>query len=176
MILTISGYPGSGKNTIADILAKKLNLKRYSAGGGRRNMAKQQGLNLKEFNKLGEKQSWTDIDIDEWQKKIGKTEDNFIIDGRLSYYFIPNSQKIFLDVSPEIGAKRIMLAQRPEERFSNIEQAVMEWHERIASDKKRYKKYYRITDCYEHKNFDLVIDTSEFTSPKPTIKIILSKI
>jgi len=68
-----------------------------------------------------------------------------------------------------------MLVQRPEERFSSIEQAVTEWHERIASDKKRYKKHYGITDCYKFKNYDLLIDTSEFNSPEPTVKIILAK-
>jgi len=90
MIITISGYPGSGKSTVADILAKELDLTRYSVGNYRRDMAKQQELSLKEFNKLGEKESWTDTYADEWQKQIGKEEDNFIIDGRLSYYFIPN--------------------------------------------------------------------------------------
>lgn len=44
MIITISGYPGSGKSTIADIIAKKLKLKRYSVGNFRRELAKKRGI------------------------------------------------------------------------------------------------------------------------------------
>ena len=53
MKLTLSGKPGSGKSVVADILAEKLNLKRYSVGNYRREMAKKRGMTLAEFNKLG---------------------------------------------------------------------------------------------------------------------------
>ncbi len=39
MIITIAGMPGSGKTTVAKILADKLNLKRYSMGDLRGKMA-----------------------------------------------------------------------------------------------------------------------------------------
>ena len=60
MIITISGKPGSGKSTIAKILAEKLKLKHYSAGDFRREKAKKLCLSLEEFNKLGEKKDFTD--------------------------------------------------------------------------------------------------------------------
>ena len=41
MKISIAGMHGSGKDTIADLLAKKLNLKRYSVGAFRRKMAEQ---------------------------------------------------------------------------------------------------------------------------------------
>lgn len=170
MIITISGKPGSGKSTIADILAKKLGMKRFSVGDFRREMAKKKGMTINELNKLGEKESFTDKDADEWQKNIGKTCDNFIIDGRLSYYFIPNSLKIFLDVSPKMGAKRIMKQKREEEKFPDLKTAVKYWHQRADSDRKRYKKYYNL-DPYKFNNFDFILDASELSIEETADKI-----
>jgi len=159
MIITISGKPGSGKSTIANLLAKELKLKRYSVGDFRRQMAKKMGLTIHQLNELGEKKEFTDKDADDWQVEIGKKEDNFIIDGRLSYHFIPNSVKLFLDVSPEIGAKRIMGDNREEEKMGDGKIAVESWHKRVESDIRRYKKYYHLNP-YDLKNYDLVLDTS----------------
>jgi cytidylate kinase len=170
MIITISGKPGSGKSTIANLLAKELKLKRYSVGDFRRNMAKKMGLTLHQLNKLGEKKEFTDRYADNWQVEIGKKEDNFIIDGRLSYHFIPNSIKIFFDVSPEVGSKRIMGDNGEEEKMGDGKMAVESWHKRVESDIKRYKKYYHLNP-YDLKNYDCVLDTS-----KLTIEEVLKKI
>ena len=171
MIITISGMPGSGKNTVADILAKELNLKRYSVGNYRREMAKERNMTLEELNRLGEKNEFTDRDADEWQKKIAKTQDNFIIDGRLSWHFIPDSVKIFLDVKPEIGAERIMLDKRQEETAKTEKQAVKLWKDRLKSDIKRYKKYYNLNP-YNKKNYDFVLDTSKLNIEQATAKVL----
>lgn len=171
MIITISGNPGSGKSSTADILAKKLNMKRYSVGNFRREMAKKRGISIQELNKLGEKADFTDKDADDWQTEIGKKEDNFIIDGKLSYYFIPNSIKIFLDVKPEVGAERIMLENRPEEKMKTLQEAVKMWKERVASDLKRYKKYYKLNP-YSQNQYDLIIDTSCLTKGEVVGRIL----
>ena len=170
MIITISGKPGSGKSTIANLLAKELKMKRYSVGDFRREMAKKMGLTIHQLNELGEKKEFTDKDADNWQIEIGKKEDNFIIDGRLSYHFIPNSLKIFMDVSPEIGAKRIMAENRPEDNSKELEESIKAWHQRTNSDIKRYRKYYNLNP-YDLKNFDIIIDTS-----KLTIEEVLKKV
>jgi len=170
MIVTISGTPGSGKNTIADLVAKELGLKRHSVGGFRRQMAKDMGITLEELNKLGEKQDFTDKKADDWQVEIGKKEDNFIIDGRLSYHFIPNSMKIFLDVKPEVGAKRIMSDKRPEEQMATEKQAVKMWNKRLNSDAVRYKKYYNLNPN-DKKQYDFVLDTSDLTIQEVVDKV-----
>jgi len=170
MIITISGKPGSGKSTIANLLTRELKLKRYSVGDFRREMAKKMGLTIHQLNELGEKKEFTDKDADNWQVEIGKKEDNFIIDGRLSYHFIPNSIKLFLDVSPEIGAKRIMDDNREEEKIVDGKMAVELWSKRVESDIMRYKKYYHLNP-YDLKNYDYVLDTS-----KLTIEEVLKKV
>ena len=51
MIITISGFHGTGKSTIAQLLANNLNLKFYSTGYAFRDLAKQMNMKLEEFNK-----------------------------------------------------------------------------------------------------------------------------
>jgi len=159
MIITISGTAGSGKSTIGKLLAKKLGYKHYSMGDLRRKMADEMGLSLAEFNRLGETEAFTDKDADEYQKKLGKAEDDFVIDGRLSFYFIPHSVKLFLDADEKVRVNRIFGDFRDTEKFNSFEEARDAVAERHASDKKRYFKYYQI-DCYDKKHYDLVVDTS----------------
>ncbi len=170
MKIVISGMHGSGKDTIADLLAKKLKIKRYSVGAFRRKMAEERGITLAELNKIGEKEQFTDKEADDWQTKIGKNEDNFIIDGRISFHFIPDSIKIFLKVSPEEGARRIMNANREGEKMENIKQAIEMWNERMISDTARYKKYYNLNP-FEEKYYDFVLDTTNLE-----IKEVFSKV
>ena len=60
MIITISGSAGSGKSTIVVMISKKLNIKRYSVGDFRRNLAKEKNITLEQLNKIGEKEDFTD--------------------------------------------------------------------------------------------------------------------
>lgn len=177
MIITINGKPGSGKSTVAKILSEKLKMPRYYIGGLRRKKAKEQGLTLAEYNKLGETDPSTDIEVDEYQKELAAREDNFIIEGRTSWHFIPKSVKIYLDVAPEIGAARVWHElqknnSRNEDLGLKSEADVLKSHQtRIASDNIRYKKYYNIF-VYDTGNFDLVIDTSAQTPAQSAEKII----
>ena len=171
MKLTLSGKPGSGKSVVADILAEKLNLKRYSVGNYRREMAKKRGMTLAEFNKLGEKEDFTDKEADEWQRQIGLNEDNFIIDGRTGFLFIPDSIKIFLDVDEEMGAERSTKRHNVEEDTKTKEKALELQEERIASDIRRYKKYYNINP-YDKKHYDLVIDTSNMNEKEVVERVL----
>lgn len=162
MRITINGIPGSGKSTVAKHIAKKLKLKYYAPGKMRREIAKERGMTIAELNKLGEKERWTDIAIDNFQKKLAK-KDNFIADGRLSWHFIPNSIKVFLTVKPEIGARRIFREKRKEERYKNVKEEMRALKERYRSDIKRYRKYYGIKNVYNLKNYDIIIDTSDMS-------------
>src|SRR3989344_2435450 len=172
MIISISGDPGSGKSTVAKIIANRLKLKHYSAGDFRRKMALERGMNIHELNALGEKEAFTDNDADDYQRKLGITEDNFIIDGRLSFYFIPHSYKIYLKVDSQIAAERIFNAQRLDEHiYASIDDVLNATKARVESDEKRYKKYYGI-DYTDAKQYDLVIDTTKSTPEEIADKII----
>lgn len=172
MIITISGKPGSGKSTVAKIVARKLNLKHYSVGDLWRKMAAERGMTILEFNKLVEKDSNIDLETDRRQRELGKKEDNFVIDGRMSFYFIPNSVKIFLDVGEEAGANRIFQEKRGDvENYPNVEGTMDKIWKREQSELKRYRKLYK-ADYTNTKNFDAVIDTTRMPAEKVAERVI----
>lgn len=167
MIISISGSHGSGKSTIAKKLAEKLNWLHFSMGKLRREAAQRRGLTLAEYNKLGEDDPETDLEVDNYQKKLGQSRDNFIIEGRTSWYFIPQSFKIYLDVDQKVGAERIFLhlkndrdnKRNEDSNLNTIKDVEDSLKKRLASDKKRYRKYFKI-DVYDRNNYDFYLDTS----------------
>jgi len=159
MIISISGQAGSGKSSVAKELAQSLSLKHYSMGDLRRKMAQDRNITLAELNELGEKRDFTDKQVDEYQKELARKENNFIIDGRLSYYFIPDSLKIFLKAHLRTRAERVYNDERTEEKFRDIGDAIASLIEREKSDKTRYSQYYNI-DCMNELQYDLVLDTT----------------
>jgi CMP/dCMP kinase len=161
--ITVSGSPGSGKSVLSKYFAEKNGLKRYNIGELRRQMALERGITLDELNKIGEKEAWTDKYADDYQRRLGQEEENFIIEGTLSWYFIPDSIKIFVKVDSKVAAERIFKAKRESEKnYSSIKEAEETIIERINSDKKRYGDIYGV-DPYDLKNYDIIIDTSDMS-------------
>jgi cytidylate kinase len=176
MIITIGGPVGSGKGTVAKLLCEKLHLKQYSGGGFRRLKAKSLGMTLEDFNKMGEKEAFTDTEADEWQKNLGQTDDNFVIDSRLGFYFIPHSIKILLTVDVDAGAARVW-SDVNDTRINQTRGKTVEEQKKInvtrdLSDTLRYEKYYGIKNFMSPKNYDIVIDTSHITPQQAVDKII----
>ena len=102
-----------------------------------------------------------------------------MIDGRLSWHFIPTSFKVFLDVDPDVGAKRIYDASQKGERddekaYGSVEEVKQFIADRVASDVRRYQKYYGV-DFLDRSNYDLVLDTTNLTIDEKT-KIILDRL
>lgn len=176
MIISISGAHGSGKSTLALRLAQKLNWPHYYIGGMRREAAAKRGLSLAEYNKLGETDPATDREVDNYQKELGEKEDNFIIEGRTSWYLIPHSLKIYVDVDPDEGARRVFSDlqqknERNEENGLNSVEAVKEsLNRRLASDNLRYQKYYGI-NVYNPANYDYYLDTTNITKDEAFEKV-----
>jgi len=176
MKITISGLPGAGKGTLIKRLGEEYNLPSFSVGGLRREYAQKRGMSITEFNILGEKNSITDIQADEYQKQWAKENNDFILDGRLSYFFIPESIKIFLTVDSIEGARRIQEADRTSEKAQiTIEEMIKANKERCESDIKRYKTIYNLENCYAEDNFDVILDTTHRT-PDEVFKLVRKKI
>ncbi len=171
MIITISGTAGSGKSTAAKMLAAKLGLKHYSVGDLMRQMAKEQGITVLELNKRAEKDKAIDKELDRRQIAMGKTEDNFVIDGRLTAHFIPHATlKVFLDAKQNVRAQRILKDRRALEDNTTLLETMKNMAAREASEKKRYRKYYGV-DYTDTKGYDCVIDTT-FQKPEEVVAII----
>jgi predicted cytidylate kinase len=171
MIITISGIAGSGKSTVAKLLAKKLNYKHYSTGDFMREIAKQRKLTLLELSKQAETNNSIDKELDKKQIELGKTKDNFVIDSRLGFHFIKNSKKVFLKVDLKEAAKRILKEKRKHEQYNDISESEKKIITRINSEDKRYKEYYNI-NYKDKKHYDLIIDTTNI-KPEEIIKKII---
>jgi cytidylate kinase len=182
MIITISGTPGSGKTSVAKIIAKTLGMNFHSVGELRGKMARERGMTLDEFNKLGETERFTDADADEYQKRLGETEDGFVIEGRLCWHFIPRSFKILLTCDLDEASQRIFKArkdpreQRDDERmYESPADAKARIEERMASDIRRYQKYYGL-DYSDPGHYDLVVDTTALPGPEATARVIMEEL
>jgi cytidylate kinase len=168
MIITITGEPGSGKSTVGKKLAQKLGYDHYYIGQIRRDAAKKKGMTLAEYNKYGETHPETDTEVDDYQKNLGQKKDNFVIEGRTSWFLIPHSIKIYLTVDPMEGARRVFDElqsdnnRNEDNKLLTVEDMLRSHKERDASDKLRYIKYYQ-KDCFDKNNFDFVVDTTNLS-------------
>lgn len=177
MIITLAGYPGAGKTTVKDILAKRLGYKSYSMGDLRGKMAISRGITIDELNEIGMNDPSTDKDADAFQIDLAKVEDDFIIDGWLSWHFIPQSFKVFLNIDATQGAKRILnerkqTSNREDERpYKSVDEAQKALENRVNQSKERYKKWYNV-DFSDLGHYDLVIDTTNITPEEVAEQII----
>lgn len=170
MKITISGDIGSGKSTVAKLLCKDLKLEYYSTGRMFRRIALDMNLSLRELTELSEKDERIDKRIDHYQKKLGEMQDDFVLEGRLGWYFVQDSVKVYLKVEPREGARRILEHKRKNEKYKSLEQAVKQLKNRRESENKRYKRLYN-ADVEDMKNYDLIIDTTNISAAKVTNKI-----
>ncbi|MCK4635285.1 MAG: cytidylate kinase family protein [Candidatus Moranbacteria bacterium] len=177
MIITITGDAGAGKSTLGEMLAEKLNFERYYMGQILRDLAKKKGMTLVELLKYGESHSEIDNELDDYQKHLGEEKENFIIEGRTSWFLIPHSIKLYIKVDPKVGAERIFEDLQHENKrnegsnLNTVEDVMNSNRKRRESDDLRYKKYYD-KDCFDENNFDLVVDTTEMTPEEVLNKIL----
>lgn len=173
MIIVISGKGASGKTTVAKLLAEKLRFPHYSIGDLMRELATTKEVSLLQLNKLAE----TDHTIDKWldakQEALGKQEDNFILDSRLGFLFIPHAVKILLDVDDKTAAERIFKAppREGEESYNTRNDALRALVARRKSEIKRIKKAYRVNP-YDKKQYDLVLNTTKKTPEQVGMSIL----
>ena len=80
-IITISGMLGSGKSTVAKLLAECLGWDYYSTGNAQREIAAKRGMTTLELNRLADTDPSIDKEIDGVFIKIFKDAINFLIDG-----------------------------------------------------------------------------------------------
>jgi len=171
MIITISGKAGTGKSSVARLLAEKLKLEHFSIGDLMRDIARKRGISLNSLSRIAEKDKTIDRELDKKQVELGKKEDDFVIDSRLGFHFIPNSIKVFLDADFPVRAKRILRDRRSEEDIADMESAVEKIKDREESEAKRYQQYYNI-DYHQKSNYSLVIDTTYISIEMVVKKIV----
>ncbi len=167
--ITLFGMAGTGKGTIRDLLKKKLGYdKSFSCGDFERQVAESRGMTLLEIDRLAKTDSSIDIEQDKVMAEFGKNNDNFIVEGRLAWYFIPDSFKIALLCDFDDRVKRI--AKRENKDIAQVEAETLEREKAIAE---RFETYYNLKDFQNPANFDLSIDTTHLTPDEIVEQIIV---
>jgi len=170
--ITISGTPGSGKSTVAQLLEKRLGIPYVYSGMIFRTLAKKYDMSLEDFGKYCETHENVDKKIDEEQLDVLK-KGNVIIEGRLagwlSYEHKIPAFTVFIDADIDIRAARIV-----ERENGTVEQRKREIRKRERSEALRYKQYYGV-ELSNNSIYDLVIDSSEKTAEE-IVDIILKHV
>ena len=147
-------------------------MRHVSAGDLMREMADEQGVSILELSRSAEEHDAIDREIDARTARLGEKADDFVLDARLGWHFIPHSVKVFLDVAPEVAASRIYGAGRGGEPENvDLEATLGAMKTRAASEEGRFRAYYGV-DYLDADNYDLVIDTSELTVDEVVSRIL----
>ena len=177
-IITICGDLGSGKSSTAKEVAQALGFKHFSSGDFFRQVGLELGLSVTETNKRAEVDPKIDEMTDQKMRDLNNSE-KIVIDSRLAFHWIPNSFKVYLDLSPDIAKERILNSIRENklreqsEQVKTSEEVLKKMTERFLSEQKRYWDLYKINNT-EKKQFNLVIDTNK-NNLSQVVKMILSE-
>ena len=176
MIITITGKPCSGKGTVAKEFCKTHNFEYMCTGDMFRSYAKQFGYdNILTFQEEDPRIKQIDKLVDDNTINIGKTRsnENIVIDSRMAWHFIPNSFKVFIDVSDEIAGKRLLNANRETEQTKTLTEAINSLKSRWNIENSRYMELYQ-TNNLNPNNYDLIVDSSNLT-PEQVMNIVYEK-
>src|SRR5262249_39593600 len=100
VLITISGLPGSGKTTVAQLVARTLGLEHVYAGDIFRKQAEAQGLTLEEYQRRAETDHSIDRALDD-QMRSRAAQGNAVLEGRLAAFMAEaagqTALRVFLD-------------------------------------------------------------------------------
>jgi CMP/dCMP kinase len=171
MIITISGRQGAGKTTAAKELAKRLNYEFISVGDLQGELALEKDMTITELMTLEKTKPEIHQEIDAKIRKLGESKDNFVVEGWISYHFIPHSYKLFLTVDEKVGCERIFNSYRPDEpKKDNLEEALKNQRHRLIETQKGFKKAHGI-DFLDQSQYDLIMDTTYLTAEEVINKL-----
>ena len=158
MIITISGFHGTGKTTIAKEIAKEFKLRYISAGDLFRKMAKEYQMTLEEFSNYVEKNPEIDQKIDDRTLEEAK-KGNVVLEGLLAAWKTRGISElnILLTADEQIRIKRI--TQREQRSYEEIKEETLN---REKIEIARFKKLYGI-DLNDYSLYDVVLNTGLWT-------------
>ena len=175
MKVTISGPPGSGKTTVAEIVSKRLSYDLVTGGKIFRERANEMKISLAQLGTAAEREDTYDKMLDGFLLEVLREKENVIVESRLSgwlcYLNKISAFKVFVDADEEVRLERIRnsMHSRKEEMGDNI---LTQMREREESEWERYKKYYGI-DYRDTSIYDLVLDAS-FEGAEEIAGVIIS--
>jgi len=171
MLITISGLPGSGKTTVARLVAAELGLEHVYSGNIFRRHAEAAGLTLREYLQRAETDPTIDRQLDDRMReraRLGRA----VLEGRLAAFIARQAKadalKVYLDASEEVRAARIT------DREGGVTaQRLREIQARETSDWQRYRDIYGV-DYHDRSLYDAVVETDR-RSPEDLARDIVAR-
>ena len=161
MRITLNGDLGSGKSTIGKQLAERFGIPYISTGSLFRDIGKIQNMDALTTNLEAENNQDLDNFVDGRIKEINETQESFLLDSRMAWHFSTNSSNIYLSVTTNTAARRILHdTSRTGETYDSLEDAIESLDKRRKSELKRYKNLYRV-NINDIENYDLAIITDD---------------
>lgn len=165
-VVAISGDLGSGKSSVAKVLAQLLGVELVSTGDIHRSIADRMRVSTLELNRIAEQDARIDDRVDDTLRDLANSSRPLVVDSRMAWWFVPDAFSVHLTASLEVGARRILArtAQAVEavEEYSSEAEALMKIRARAASERRRFRSLYEV-DTSRLRNYDVVIDTTTAT-------------
>jgi cytidylate kinase len=156
VLITISGLPGSGKTTVARLVARALGLEHVYAGDIFRRQAEAHGLSLEEYARRAETDHSIDRALDDQMRQRARAG-NAVLEGRLAAFMAEQADvhalRVFLDATETVRAARIVGREG-----GDTHERLREIQNREASDARRYREIYGV-DYHDPQRYDLVLAT-----------------
>ncbi len=171
MLITISGTPGSGKTTVARLLARRLGVPHVYAGDLFRREAEERHLSLAEFTALAEKDHSIDRALDQKMAAHAR-RGGVVLEGRLAGFIARQegvrALKVWLDADENVRAQRVAARDG-----GNWQRLLEQNRSRQESDARRYRDIYGF-DLSDTSIYDLVLATDN-RSPDAVAEKILRR-
>lgn len=154
VIVTIDGMAATGKGTLAEFIAQKMDLEHFSASDVFYQVAEERGLEDHELSEEAEKE--IDLEIDRRTLERALKQD-CVVEGRIPSHVVGDYSdfKIKIVADPEERAER--LAKREE---LDEDEALEIVQKRDREDSRRYREYYGL-NTGDKEIYDLILDNTE---------------